>query len=77
MQEQPKFEVFAISSERSIDGYTTVQLRCIQDNVYVNIVMKNAEVTKELVKSLAVEAYKRYYTSIEDTKDNIKTGDIL
>ncbi len=72
------FEIINIETQRSMGGITNIWAKCIQDNIDLNIDIKNTERTnKSLIKQRLIEEHARMLKLKEKYKNDIVVGTIL
>lgn len=72
------FVITNMDIQRSMGGKTNLRAKCIQDNMLLDIEIKNSEITnKSLIKQKLIEEYNRILKLKEKHKDDINVGTIL
>jgi hypothetical protein len=72
------FKINNIYSQRSMGGVTNIGATCIQDNIFVNIEIKNSKQSdKEFIKQELTKQHAILLKINDDHKDDIRVGDVL
>lgn len=72
------FKITNMYTQRSMGGRTNLSAKCIQDNISVDIEVKNSEmVDKSLIRQKLIEEHDRILKLEEKHKDDIGVGTML
>ena len=71
------FEITNMYTQRSMGGRTNLRAKCIQDDVWVDIEVKNSEMNNNAVKQKLIKEHDRIVELEEKHKDYISVGTIL
>lgn len=72
------FKITNMYTQRSMGGRTNLNAKCIQDNISVDIEVKNSEMSnKSLIKQKLIEEHDRILKLEEKHKDDVGVGNIL
>jgi len=75
MMNELKFKITGMSMERRIDGDTTINAICVENNFPIRIKIKSSLSTKDYIKK---ELRKEYFRQINtNEKVQVNVGDIL